>query len=81
MRSSANVGNRSVMAALDAGCARATRPRWWAYALVNDAKAMKIVFTLPSVSLRFLSVLSLLSSFLFLPHFFLKSFPSTKHYP
>ena len=63
-------------AALDAGCARTTRPHWYAYALVNDAQAMKLVFTPLSVSLCFLSVLSLSSSFLCPLHSFLKSFPS-----
>ena len=28
-----------------AGCALTTRPHWYAYALVNDTQAMKIVFT------------------------------------
>jgi len=78
------VGNRSTMAALDAGCAgcaRTTRPHWYAYALVNDVQAMQIFFTPLSVSLCFLFVLSLSSSFLFPLHFFLKSlFPSTQHY-
>jgi len=46
----------------------------YAYALVNDAQAMKIVFTPLSVSLCFLSVLSLSSSFLLPLLFFLKSF-------
>ena len=57
------VGNCSAMAALDAGCTRTARPHWYAYALVNDAQAMKTFFTPLSVSLRFLSVLSLSSSF------------------
>ena len=75
------VGNRRFMDVLDAGCARTARPHWYAYALANDAQAMKIVFTPLSVSLCFLSVLSLSSSFLFPPHFFLQSFfPSTQHY-
>ena len=60
----------------DAGCANTTRPHWYADALVNDPQAMKIAFTPLSVSLCFLSVLSLSSSFLFSLHFFLKSFLS-----
>ena len=65
------VGKRRFMAALDAvyarcvGCARTTRPHWYAYALVNETQAMKIIFTSMSVSFHFLSVLSFLSSFLF----------------
>jgi len=59
-----DVGNRCLMAALDAGCARTTRPHCYAYALVNDAQAMKIVFTpLLAVSLCLLPVLSFSSSF------------------
>ena len=59
-----DVGNHSLMAALDAGCVRTTRPHWYAYALVNDAQAMKIVFTPPlAVSLCLLPVLSFSSSF------------------
>ena len=65
-----DVGNRSLMAALDAGCARPRRPHWYAYALVNDAQAMKIVFTLLSVSLCFLPVPSHSS---FLSHHFTSS--------
>ena len=80
MKKEARVGNHSVMATLDAGCARTTRPHWHAYALANDAQAMKIVFTPLSVSLCFLSVLSLSSSFLFPLHFFLKSFLSQTQY-
>ena len=58
-----DVGNHILMAALDAGCVRTTRPHWYAYAL-NDAQAMKIVFTPPqAVSLCLLPVLSLSSSF------------------
>ena len=72
------VGNRRFMAALDAGCARTTMPHWYAYALVNNAQAMNIAFTPLSVSICFLSVLSLSSPFLFPLHFFLKFFlPST----
>ena len=67
-------------AALDVGCARTTWPHWYAYALVNDRQVMKIVFTPLSVSLCFLCVLSLSSSFLFPLHFFLTPFlPSTQH--
>ena len=74
------LGSRSVMAPLDAGCARITRPHWYAHALVNDAQAMKIVFTPLSVSFCFLPVLSLSSSFLSSHHFPLKSFlPSTQY--
>lgn len=62
------------MAALDAGCARTTRTHWYAYALVNDLQAMKIVFTTLFVSLYFLSALSLSSFFLFPLHLLLKSF-------
>jgi len=46
----------------------------YAYALVNDAQAIQIVFTPLSVALCFLSVLSLSSSFLLPLLFFLKSF-------
>ena len=56
---SPDLGNRSNMAALDAGCvgcARTKKPHWYAYALVNYAQAMQIVFTPLSVSLRSLSV-------------------------
>ena len=70
------IRNRSIMAALDAecaGCARTTRPHWYAYALVNDTQAMQIVSTSSLVSLCFLSVLSLSCSFLFPPNSFPKS--------
>ena len=59
-RISPDVGNRSIMAALDegsVGCARTTRPHWYAYALVNDAQTMQVVFTHPCLLLFvFLSV-------------------------
>ena len=40
-----NVGNCSVMAALDAGCARTSRPHWYAYALVKGRLGYENVFT------------------------------------
>ena len=61
-------GNCRFMAALDAGCAGCaptTRPHFYAYTLVNDAQAMKIVSAPLSVSLCILSVLFLSSSFSF----------------
>jgi len=72
------------MAALDAGCARTTRPHWYAYPLVNDAQAMKIVFT-PCLFLfvSFLFFLSLSLSFVFFLlslHFFLEFFLSSTHH-
>ena len=65
------------MAVLDAGCAgcaRTTRPQWYAYALVNDAQATQVVCTLLSVSLCFPSALSLSPPFLFPLHFQVFSF-------
>ena len=79
-RISPDVGNRSTMAALDAGCvgcASTARPYWYVYALVNAGKAIQI-FTPMFVSLCFLSVfrfrlllsfyLTFSSSFSFLQH-------------
>ena len=40
-----NVGNRSVMAALDTGCACTSRPHWYAYALGKGHASHESVFT------------------------------------
>jgi len=47
------VGNRSVMAALDVGCARTTMPHGYTYALVKGHASYQNVFTPLSVSLPF----------------------------
>ena len=68
------VGNRIVMTALDAGCARTTRPHWYAYALVKGRASYETVFT-PSASLSFLA----LSLFLLLPSTSLLSLSHSFH--
>jgi len=45
-RKTVGVGNHSVMTALDAGCARSTRPHWYAYALAKGRASYQKVFTL-----------------------------------
>jgi len=62
-----HVGNRSLMAALDAGCARTTRPHWYTYALVKGRASYENVSTSLSVFLSFLPVPS--PSFSFSFHF------------
>ena len=72
-KGTAGVGNLSAMAALDAGCARTTRPHWYTYSLVNGRASYENVFTpLFVYFFSFLFFLShLLSSFtLLLPHVF-----------
>jgi len=66
------------MAALDAGCARNTRAHWDAHALAKGRASYKKVSTPLFVSLSFLPVLSLSSSFT-LHTTFLKFFLSTYH--
>ena len=61
-----DVGNSSIMAALDAGCAgcaRTTRPLWYTYAPVKGRAIKENAVTPLSVSFCFLSVFSLSSFF------------------
>jgi len=64
------------MASLNTGYDWNTRLNWYIYTIVNKAQAMKTVLIHLSVSLAFLFVLSLSTSFLSLLHLFLKSFLS-----
>ena len=60
---SISVGDHCVMAALDAGCARPSRPHWYSYALAKRTQSMKM-FSHPCLSFLSLSASStpLLSS-------------------